>query len=210
MRPKIRTTDPVERDYTYLAVGGLSFMRQLLTMETEERFKLGRHEPGHGVVEHRYPNTFDFNFGGMVFAPAEGQVEWLLRLANTLGGPFSLTYILLAPLDGFPEGAYKWPGRLDSHELEGWLRLHADLLERDARQDVIIESIPSRVTLKFGEHNTILASTRSLEPVALEHGLSRGAAAMPIPHTHHRHEAFDAQVRELLDERDWEYAPLDS
>jgi hypothetical protein len=177
-------------------------------------FKLGRHEPGIGMVEHRYDDVCErrtiLGREALVLAPATGHIDLLLRLARELKGPFRLTYVLLVPFGEFAEGRYEFEDLLDYEALERLLTLHRGFFEGDARHHLQIGTESDMPSLVYDQHDLIYAfgPVARWEQIAKEHGLRPGSPEMPIPHSHHTRREFDLEAESLLSSNRWRREPL--
>lgn len=179
------------------------------------RFKLGRHESGVGVVEHRFPDVFERRTiagrEAVVLAPSVGQVELLRALIQNLPEPFSVTYALLVPFQGFGEGRYQLRSELDRAELDRFLNRFREFFESDARHHLLIGNSNGLPRLIYDQHNLIYcfeALERVVE-IARERGLQAGHVEMPSPHSHHSHDELNAEGAGLLSEYRWTRGPLE-
>lgn len=177
---------------------------------SEVPFKLGRHEPGVGVSEHRYDNVYQRIPTGLLVAPEKGQVHLFLRLLQHLPGPFRLTYVLLVPFGPYAEGRYELQEVLDHEALELLLDRNRDFLERDARHHLVVGTIPPNISVRYDQHDYLRVDGPfpNLEGMLGEMGFTEGEIAMPIPHSHHHHPQFDADAEALLGTGHWIRSPL--
>lgn len=179
----------------------------------EPQFKLGRHQPGGGIVEHRHPHVFHAEPGPsgtrFVIAPEDHVVELLISLVEALPGPYELFYELIDPFDEFLPGVYHWPGALSREEIGARLKGHQAFLEGDARHNVRIEATGSG-SLIYDQHNFLYAigDIERIGPVLANAGLKPGVATLPSPHSHHVRSEFGDAARIWLRLAEWVYFPF--
>lgn len=176
-------------------------------------FKLGRHEPGVGMVEHRYDDVFCRGRREgrevLVVGPRTGHIQLLLELLVG-DGPYQLVYVLLAALDGYPEGRYELDRTLRREQLTGLLNRYRAFFEGDARHHLLVSSSEGSPLAAYDQHNLLYFYSPSpeIEQRLRERGLTDGVPEMPTPHSHHIREEFDPVARELLGTGDWRRTPL--
>ncbi|AIE88134.1 hypothetical protein [Fimbriimonas ginsengisoli] len=173
-------------------------------------FKLGRHEPGAGMVAHRYANVYHREKGRLVIAPKRDQIGLFLALARQIDGPFRFVYVLLGPFGRYAEGRYELSVRLDHESLELLLDQFRLFFQGDARHHVFIGNDSPEPLLFYDQHDLIYAygPAERYVPLLESQGLTPGVPEMPSPHSHHIRPEFDVVAEELLSGRDWKTGPL--
>jgi hypothetical protein len=185
-----------------------------LTEEGVGEFKFGRLTPDGQDVEFRYADVYDWERttgpARLVVAPASGQIDLLLALAECWRGPFGVLYVLVVPRGGGQAGRYQTPEPLMADELRSFLAAHRDFLEGDARHALWVASATGEGTLVYDRHNVIYAygPLEAFEDVLRARGIRRGPVRFPVPHSHHYRPEFDPAERRLLSVYDWIRTPL--
>ena len=166
-------------------------------------YKLGRYEPGKGVVGHRHGTGWRREPDRIVVAPQGDGVEWVRRLANLAAPPLSLKGVLIEKCEPFPPGVYLLRSRLSLESLDRFLNDHAKLIGGDARMDLHVEG--SQGTIEYDQHDLISFRGPLDEAAQLltRLGVPERDVSLPWPHTHHQHDCFDETFRSLLAEASW-------
>jgi hypothetical protein len=179
-------------------------------------FKLGRHEAGTGLREHRHANVFERRDDGngpyLCIGAEDHHCEVMLLLAREVATPYALSYDLLAAREPYPEGRYDLTWPLDLDGLTHFFREHAEFFEHDARHNLRLQGANGSGLLIYDQHDLILASG-PIDAFVLrltEAGLSYGSAELPIPHSHHIRPEFDGHLHRLLASRDWKFTGISS
>lgn len=130
-------------------------------------------------------------------------------LAKELVPPLDLVYLLHTSRCEQPLGRYQSPP-LDAPDLADFLNEFGEFLSTDARHDLWLHSRRPDATLVWDRHDLIYAYgplVRFAE-ILRELKLSASPVQIPVPHSHHYHEDFDAEELRLLQYLEWTRAPL--
>jgi hypothetical protein len=178
-----------------------------------QRFKFGRLLPDGEDVEHQYADVYDWERttgpSRLIIAPRTGHVDLLGALAECWGGPYWLLYVLTVPRTG-TSGRYQITEPVERPELTAFLARHRAFLEGDARHALWVAPATGQGTLVYDRHNVIYAygPLEHFEDMLARRGVTRGATAYPVPHSHHYHAEFDDDEAELLTDYAWIHSPL--
>ena len=95
-------------------------------------------------------------------------------------------------------------------EIEAFLATYREFLEGDGRHALWVASVAGQGTLVYDRHNVIYAygPLEAFEDVLTARGLRRGRVELPVPHSHHYHDAYDTAETRLLGAFDWIHTPL--
>lgn len=172
---------------------------------TSPLYRLGRHQPGAGMVPHEFDDVYELRGDRYVAAPSANQVDLILRIFREVSGPFRVVYDLLVPFGDQAEGRYELSEPLDYVALKVFLDRFRDFFERDARHHVLVSTLTDTLSVIYDQHNVIYAQgpEKLLQNALHEHGLKRGKIEMPNPHTHHYHEVLDPIGDELFAYGNW-------
>lgn len=179
--------------------------------DPEGPFKLGRHEPGLGVVEHRFDDVFEVRAGALWVASAAGQIDLAIRVSRLFAAPLIVSYILLVPFAGYAEGRYQLTERFDHVSLELFLDRFREFFERDARHHLHVGDASGNSRLIYDQHNfiSVIGPTDEVRVMLEREGFRSGEVALPVPHSHHHHSPLDKVGVKLLTEYEWTYGPLE-
>lgn len=148
--------------------------------------------------------------GERVVATAPGSDPLVFqRLSERLTPPFLLLYVLHTPRGEGEPGRYQSP-EIDRGELVAFLDRFDSFLREDARFDLWLHSPTDQATIVWDRHNLIYGygPTGALVEALRALGFHAGAPAIPTPHAHHYHQAYDEDARALLAGMDWSRSPL--
>lgn len=192
----------------------ISIAQESITQVPAKKFKLGRHEGGQGIVEHRHGNlaqpTTRKGRAVWLFAPSDRHLDLLLSVGATFAPPLRFRYVLLVALDRWKEGRYTHRQLLSLQSLSELLLPYADFLEQDARHHIIVETESGSDGIIYDQHNFlyVYGDGDSLANKELISRFKEGHAEMPSPHSHHYHEEFDRGLLDLLGADVWDYSEL--
>lgn len=177
-------------------------------------FKLGRHESGLGVAEHRFDNVFEVDACGeppsVAITASANQADLVLRISGMLSDVFRVIYVLLVPFGGYAEGRYEFTERFDHESLKVFLDRYREFFERDARHHLVVGNLDDTRKVVYDQHNFIcvVRPTDQVFSLLEGEGFQAGSVALPIPHSHHHHAHFDAEGAGLLNSNAWTFSPL--
>jgi hypothetical protein len=203
-----------ESENTISSIGQESMTLGSIAQVPAKKFKLGRHEGGQGIVEHRHGNlahpTTRKGKAVWLIAPSDGHLDLLLTVAAKFASPLRFRYVLLVAMDGWKEGRYTHRQLLSHQNLSELLLPYADFLEQDARHHIIVESDSGSDGIIYDQHNFLYLYGDGNSPVNQElvSRFKEGHAEMPSPHSHHYHEEFDMDLMGLLGADVWDYSEL--
>jgi hypothetical protein len=143
-------------------------------------------------------------------ATAPGSDPLVLRqLSALLAPPFLLLFILHTPRGEGEPGRYQSP-EMDQDDLLGFLDRFGDFLRDDARFDLWLHSPDDGATIVWDRHDLIhgYGPTEEMAAALRALGFHEGKPAIPEPHGHCYHAAYDEAARALLASMDWSWSPL--
>jgi len=143
-----------------------------------------------------------------IAVPASGP-DPLPLLVSCLEEPFSVLYLLHTPRGGGEPGRYESP-RLSREQLLAFLFTYHAFLAADGRHDVWVHAFSPPATLVWDRHDIVYAygPLDQFQEALTEAGFTPGVPAIPDPHSHHYHAAFDPQEAAVLGAFAWRHSPL--
>lgn len=176
-------------------------------------YKFGWLPNGTEELPYEYPNAWarEKTTGPdrFIIAPREHHVRLLLALAKCLDEPLSLLYVLTVPRGGGEAGRYESKEPFTFEQLEYALYQYQELLERDARNSIWIQSQSG--LLVYDQHNVIYAygPLGDFQNVVQSSGLAEvDQIRFPSPHVHKYHFQCDEDQARILREIGWIHSPL--
>jgi len=144
----------------------------------------------------------------LAIGPSGRHSELLLALSGVLRSPFALLYVLHTPR-GATAGRYQSPP-LEALDLQAFFATYGPFIAADARHDLWIRARPDSATLVWERHDLVYAygPLERFEDVLTRRGFARGQVAVPTPHRHHYHGAWDSAEESLLRSFEWSLSPL--
>ena len=163
-----------------------------------------------------YPNlwaTEDTSDGGSrtVIAPTHQQVKLIIKLLQAMTGPFWVLYVLVIPRGGGEAGRYQSPAPQVAEDVAALLTDFTEFLEKDGRHNIWVASATTSQMLIYDRHNVIYAygDLNIWQPILAAADLSEASTVrFPDPHSHHYHQAFDAEEQRVAGHWDWHRTPL--
>ena len=164
--------------------------------------------------EHSHPPVFKLvksdPESAKVITTAPGGDPLIFRLlSDRLSPPLVLLYVLHTPRGEGRPGRYQ-SCELTHAEIGRFLDRFASFLQSDARFDLWVHSLTDSATIVWDRHNLIHAygmPHRFVEALRST-GFHEGDPAIPAPHEHHYHAAFDRDATALMSFCDWQETPL--
>ena|SRR5664280_762985 len=143
-----------------------------------------------------------------IAVPASGP-DPLPTLVACLGEPFSVLYLLHTPRGGQAPGRYESPS-LSREQLLAFLSTYHAFFSTDARHDVWVHSFSPPATLVWERHDLLYAygPLDQFHDALTRAAFTTGVPAIPDPHSHHYHTAFDPQQAAVLGAFAWRHSPL--
>lgn len=92
-----------------------------------------------------------------VIAPAHHQVELIIKLLQTMTGPFWVLYVLVIPRGGSKAGRYQSPEPQAAEDVAALLTNFTAFLEKDGRHNIWVASATTSQMLVYDRHNVIYA-----------------------------------------------------
>ncbi len=155
---------------------------------------------GEEWIRHIHPRVWREEGTRIVAAVSEGQIGTMLDLAAKIGEPLLILWVLRIPRTGVQAARYQSPP-LFFEEVKDMLTKYRELFEQDGRSDVWIHA--EGATIVLDQHDLLyLYGPLDAFKEAL-HDFSEGRAAIPSPHAHEYHAAFDDLERAMASELEW-------
>jgi hypothetical protein len=150
------------------------------------------------------------HYSRLKIGASQSAVDLMLNLADCLGGPYFVLYVLLIARDGEYPGRYQSPPLATQEELANFLREFRLVLESDGRHHIWIGTADSKGLIIYDQHNVIYAygPLECYQTVVKERSFIEQAFDFPSPHGHSYNAENDAGIRSLLAYWDWQHFPL--
>ena len=148
-----------------------------------------------------------------VVAPETDQVECIIRLLNSMSGPFWLLYVLVVSRGANELGRYQSPAPQTKVDVEAFLVKFRGFLEKDGRHNLWIASASGSEMLVYDRHNVIYAYGSLKEWRSTLSAMQFSEVPQirfPSPHSHHFHQSMDDEERRMMEHWDWNRTPLKS
>jgi hypothetical protein len=146
----------------------------------------------------------------IVVGASSGQIHLMSRLADVVGDPLFILYVLTEPRTDHEPGRYQSPYALERDEREAFLQTFGDFIECDGRHQFWLGAPDGSATLVYENHNLLYAygPLESFKRTLSEAGLSEGPVEIPVPHVHYYHAEFDEDQARLVEHFEWLLTPL--
>lgn len=149
----------------------------------------------------------------LIIAPRTDYIGLIGKLLDGMPEPIWLLYVLVVPRREGEAGRYQSAEPQSREQVRRFLSEFGTFLENDGRQNLWIRSESGAAMLVYDRHNLIYAYGHLTEwsLILLRAGLNevaRDLIAVPDPHSHHYHSAFDSEAERLLGSLDWDRTPL--
>jgi hypothetical protein len=180
---------------------------------TSQKWKLGTVRVGEDVAWRYEPSYARQVVGGverLVIAPSAAPVALLRELLALLPEPLWVLYVLITPRSEAPAGRYQSAEPHLRPEVLTLLDRFEDYLTQDGRHNIWLAAPPAG-QLVLDRHEVIYAYGPLAEIVARlkEKAFAEVATIrLPVPHSHHFHEEFDADERKFLTHWEWVQSEL--
>ncbi len=177
---------------------------------TSDKWKLGTVRAGKDAAWSYEPSYARQVVGGverLVIAPGGGPVGLLRELLTLLPEPLWVLYVLVTPRSEAPAGRYQSSKPHTREEVLALLDRFEEYLASDGRHNLWLAAPPAG-QLVFDRHEVIYAYGPLAEIVARLKEKTFAEVEMirvPVPHSHHFHEALDGDEHEIL--AHWEWVP---
>jgi hypothetical protein len=180
---------------------------------TAQKWKLGTVRSGQDVAWNYEPSYARQVVGGverLVIAPGAAPVGLLRELLELLPEPLWVLYVLITPRSDAAAGRYQSATPRTRAEVLALLDRFENFLAQDGRHNLWLAAPPAG-QLVFDRHEVIYAYGPIAEMVARLKEKNFAEVDMirvPVPHSHHFHEAMDAEESEVLGHWEWVQSEL--
>ena len=180
---------------------------------TPQRWKLGTVRSGQDVAWNCEPSYARQVVGGverLVIAPGAAPIGLLRALLPLLPEPLWVLYVLITPRSDAAAGRYQSATPRTRAEVLALLDRFENYLAEDGRHNLWLAAPPAG-QLVFDRHEVIYAYGPIAEMVARlkEKNLAEvDMIRVPVPHSHHFHEAMDAEESAVLGHWEWVQSEL--
>jgi len=178
-------------------------------MTTLFKLGIGGLDDGPVVWNHVYRREETTGPMRLAIVPREDPLGVMCDLAESIGPEYYLLYVHAVGRSTSPEGRYE-SSLMELVDVRIFLAEYEEMLECDARHELWIGTDDDSGMLVLDEHGIIFAYgplddfARTLEG----RGIVEGEFAIPDPHSHHYHAAYDEDVERLLAHWDWHRTDL--
>jgi hypothetical protein len=180
---------------------------------TEQKWKLGTVRSGQDVAWIYEPGYARQVVGGverLVIAPGAAPVALLRELLPLLPETLWVLYVLITPRSDAQAGRYQSATKHTRDEVLALLARFEDYFANDGRHNLWLAAPPAG-QLVLDRHEAIYAYGPIAEIVARlkeKNFAEVESIRIPVPHSHHFHEALDADEKAILEYWPWALAEL--
>jgi hypothetical protein len=180
---------------------------------TAHKWKLGTVRAGEDVPWSYAPSYARQVVGGverLVIAPGAAPVSLLRELLALLPEPLWVLYVLVTPRSDAPAGRYQSAKAHPREEVLALLERFEDYLAGDGRHNLWLAAPPAG-QLVLDRHDVIYAYGPIAEIIVRlkEKGFAEvEMIRVPVPHSHHFHEALDGDELAMLEHWEWMHSEL--